>query len=115
MDRIDSGKLRLLVTRVCQNLQNGTGGSAFSPEEEEKLSVSLDLNRTDLSLLLDTAILIYVQAAYHVVKPSVMESHMRETFNIEDEKINILVQTWTTHAKGIVDELRQKSIFPVQV
>lgn len=115
IDRIDPAKLRLLVSRVCQCLQSGVGGNAFSKDEEEKLSVSLELNETELSLLLDTVTLIYAQAAYHVVKPALMESYMKETFNIREEKVTVLVKTWGTYAKGIVEELRQKSIFPVQV
>ncbi|XP_012256358.2 COMM domain-containing protein 10-like [Athalia rosae] len=115
LDQINSGKLRLLASRVCQNLQSRIGANTFSQDEEEKLSISLNLSPTDLNLLLDTTTLIYIQAAYHIVKPAAMESYMKDTFNIQDEKINVLVQTWMAHAKGIVDTLRQKSIFPTQV
>ncbi|XP_046749592.1 COMM domain-containing protein 10 [Diprion similis] len=115
IDRIDSGKLRLLASRICQSLQTSVEGNVFSPSQEEKLSVSLGLNKTELSLLLDTTTLIYAQAAYYVVKPALMESDMKETFAIQNEKADVLVQIWATYAKSIVDELLQKSIFPVQV
>ncbi|XP_015596638.1 COMM domain-containing protein 10 isoform X2 [Cephus cinctus] len=115
IDRVDSGKFRLLVNRICQSLQSGSNTKVFSAEEEEKLSISLDLNKDDLSLLLDTVTLIYTQAAYSIVKPAVMEAYMKDPLNIEDDKVVILLNAWVMYAKGIIDVLRQKSIFHTQV
>lgn len=77
--------------------------------------ISLDLEKDKLSLLLDTITLIYSQAAFSVVKPAIMESIMKESFSITDEKISIFVNAWISHAKKIIDVLRQRSIFPHQV
>lgn len=87
----------------------------FNEEEKEKLLVSLDLTKNELVLLLDTITSIYTQAACNIVKPSVMESVMKDNFKIDEEKIAIFTSTWVTYRKDIIENRRQKSIFPVQV
>lgn len=115
MARLDNSKFRLLVNRICQNLQSSINTKIFNEEEEEKLLVSLDLTKDELILLLDTIISIYMQAACNVVKPSLMETVMKDNFKIDEEKISIFTNAWMTYGKGIVENLRQKSMFPSQV
>lgn len=114
--RLDNNsKFRLLVNRICQSLQSSIDTKIFNEEEEEKLLVSLDLTKDELILLLDTITSIYTQAACNVVKPSLMETVMKDNFKIDEEKILIFTNAWMTYGKGIVENLRQKSIFPIQV
>ncbi|XP_077261087.1 COMM domain containing 10 protein valette [Temnothorax americanus] len=113
--RVDNSKFRLLVNRICQTLQTGIDTKVFSEEEEEKLLVSLDLTKDELAVLLDTITSIYTQAACNVVKPSVMETVMKDNFKLDEEKISIFTNAWMTYGKGIVENLRQQSIFPTQV
>lgn len=115
VSQIDNAKFRPLVNRICQNLHLSTAEKAFSSEEVEKLLVSLNLKRDELDLLHDSITLIYSQAAFSVVKPAIMESIMKETFQVSEDKISIFVNAWITYAKGIIDALRNKSIFPRQV
>jgi len=113
--RLDNSKFRLLVNRICQSLQSSIDTKVFNEEEEEKLLVSLDLTKDELILLLDTITSIYTQAACNVVKPSLMETAMKDNFKIDEEKISIFINAWMTYGKGIVENLRQKSMFPIQV
>ncbi|XP_020283768.1 COMM domain-containing protein 10 [Pseudomyrmex gracilis] len=113
--RVDNSKFRLLVNRICQSLQSSNDTKIFNEEEEEKLLVSLDLTKNELTLLLDTVTSIYTQAACNFAKPSVMESVMKDSFKIDEEKISIFINTWMTYGKGIVENFRQKSSFPTQV
>lgn len=114
--RLDNNsKFRLLVNHICQSLQSSIDTKVFNEEEEEKLLVSLDLTKDELILLLDTITSIYTQAACNVVKPSLMETVMKDNFKIDEEKISIFTNAWMTYGKGIVENLRQKSIFPTQV
>lgn len=114
-NQVDSSKFRLLINRICQTLQSNVNTKIFSEEEEEKLLVSLDLNKDDLVCLLDAIILIYKQAACNIIKPHLMESTLKGTFNTDDDKVQIFLNAWITYGKGIIDHLRQMSIFPVQV
>ncbi|XP_011262859.1 COMM domain-containing protein 10 [Camponotus floridanus] len=113
--RLDNSKFRLLVNRICQSLQSSINTKVFNEEEEEKLLVSLDLMKDELILLLDTITSIYMQAACNVVKPSLMETVMKDNFKIDEEKISIFINAWITYGKGIVENFRQKSMFPIQV
>lgn len=87
----------------------------FNEEEEEKLLVSLDLNKDDLVCLLDAVILIYKQAACNIIKPQLMESSLKDTFKTDDDKVQIFINAWVTYGKGIIEHFRQMSIFPIQV
>ncbi|XP_032680232.1 COMM domain-containing protein 10-like [Odontomachus brunneus] len=115
VSRVDNSKFRLLVNRICQSLQSSIDTKVFNEEEKEKLLVSLDLTKDELLLLLDTVTSVYTQAACNIVKPSIMETVMRDNLKIDDEKISIFTNAWMTYGKGIVENLRQKSIFPTQV
>lgn len=113
-NKVDNGKFRLLVNRICQTLQADCT-KIFSDEEEEKLQASLDLSKDNLLIFLDALVSIYKQAAGNIVKPSVLEAALKEVFKINDDKIQILSHAWVTYGKGIVANLRQQSVFPVQV
>lgn len=114
-NQIDNSKFRLLINRICQTLQAAVDAKVFSEEEEEKLLVSLDLNKDDLGFLLDAIVQFYKQAACNIVKSQLMENTLKDTFKIDDDKVQIFVNAWVAYGKGIIDNFRQKSIFPVQV
>ncbi|OAD59305.1 COMM domain-containing protein 10 [Eufriesea mexicana] len=114
-NQIDSSKFRLLISRICQTLQSNVNTKIFNEEEEEKLLISLDLNKDDLVCLLDAVILIYKQAACNIIKPQLMESSLKDTFKTDDDKVQIFINAWVTYGKGIIDHFRQMSIFPIQV
>ncbi|XP_015430603.1 PREDICTED: uncharacterized protein LOC107187105 [Dufourea novaeangliae] len=113
--QIDNSKFRLLINRICQTLQSSVDTKIFSEEEEEKLLVSLDLNKDDLVCLLDAIITIYKKAACYIIKPQSMDSTLNSIYKTDDEKIQIFLNAWVTYGKGIIDNFRQQSMFPVQV
>ncbi|KAK0088074.1 hypothetical protein PV325_013262 [Microctonus aethiopoides] len=115
VSQVDNGKFRLLVNHICQGLHSTVNDKIFTVEEEDKLMLSLNMNKETLSLLLDTMTFIYSQAAFGVVKPAMMENVLKESFSIAEEKVSIIVNAWIIHAKRIIDALRQKSIFPRHV
>ena len=59
---LDGSKFPLLVNRITQTMQAGAiNEKAFSTEEEEKLQVSLSLEKEDLKLLLESTTFIIEQ------------------------------------------------------
>ncbi|XP_053972339.1 COMM domain-containing protein 10 [Hylaeus anthracinus] len=114
-NQIDNSKFRLLINRICQSLQSSIDAKIFSEEEEEKLLVSLDLNKEDLISLLDAIISIYKQATCNIIKSQILENTLKDTLKTNDDKVQIFVNAWVTYGKCIIDNFRQKSIFPVQV
>lgn len=115
LDQVDNSKLRLLVNRICQSLQSGVNENIFNNEEEEKLLVSLSLEKADLTIFLQLITSIFTQAAFHLVKPATMETTMKDDFSIGDDKVAILSHAWITYAERIVEAFKNKSIFPHQV
>ncbi|XP_076177477.1 COMM domain containing 10 protein valette [Ptiloglossa arizonensis] len=114
-NQIDNSKFRLLINRICQTLQSNVNSKIFSEEEEEKLLVSLDLNKDDLVFLLDAIISIYKQAACNIIKSQSLENTLKDTFKTNDDKVQIFLNAWVTYGKCIIDNFKQKSIFPIQV
>lgn len=116
INNLDASKFPLLLNRITQAMQNGaTNEKAFSNEEEEKLQVSLGLQRSDLKLLLESTTFIIEQAAYYMTKPSVLQRHLSDTLKLNDDKSEAFVNAWISSAKGIVEHLRQRSLFPAQL
>ncbi|XP_011494141.1 PREDICTED: COMM domain-containing protein 1-like [Ceratosolen solmsi marchali] len=115
LDKIENSKLRLLVNRICQSLQSGVSKNIFNTEEEEKLLVSLNLEKVDLTILLQTITSVYSQASFHLVKSAALENTMKEHCSIGKDKVAILEHAWITHSEGIVNAFKRQSIFPTQV
>lgn len=113
---VDSGKLRLLVNHICQSLRIGIDSKKiFTPEEEKKLLLSLNLKQIDLDILLNTLITVYNKAAFAEVKPQIVDATMKNDFQLDEEKAAIISQSWSLCGKGIIDAFRQKSTLPNQV
>jgi hypothetical protein len=66
INNLDASKFPLLLNRITQAMQNSaTNEKAFSTEEEEKLQVSLGLQKSDLKLLLESTTFIIEQVLSH--------------------------------------------------
>ncbi|CAD6244264.1 GSCOCG00013314001-RA-CDS [Cotesia congregata] len=114
VEQLENSKFRQLVSHICQGLHSESD-KIFSEDEEEKLMLSLNLKKENLSLLLDTITFVYTQAGFSMVESAEMESFMKSCFGISDDKISIFVNTWTTYSQQIIEVLRRKSVFPNQV
>ena len=55
------------------------------------------------------------QAAYYMTKPSVLQRHLSDTLKLNEDKCDAFVNVWINSAKGIVEHLRKRSLFPAQV
>jgi hypothetical protein len=60
-------------------------------------------------------VIILFQAAYYMTKPSVLQRHLSDTLKLNKDKCEAFVNAWISSAKGIVEHLRQRSLFPAQV
>jgi hypothetical protein len=50
-----------------------------------------------------------------MTKPSVLQRHLLDTLKLNEDKSEAFVNAWISSAKGIVEHLRQRSLFPAQV
>jgi hypothetical protein len=115
LEQVENSKLRLIINRICQSLQSGVSKNIFNEEEEEKLLVSLNLQKVDLTIFIQTVTSIYSQAAFHLIKPAVLENSMKQNFSIGNDKVAILTHAWITHSEEITNAFKRRSIFPIQV
>uniref|UniRef100_A0A1B6EFT5 COMM domain-containing protein n=1 Tax=Clastoptera arizonana TaxID=38151 RepID=A0A1B6EFT5_9HEMI len=116
INKVDTKKLVLVLKRIVQSIQACSDEyKPFNDDEEEKLLCTLNIDQTELSLLLDTSTLILTQAAYCVTKPQVFQEQLLNSLKLEEEKAQAFVHIWSNHAQGVVSNLRQKSIHPIQL
>ncbi|XP_022329094.1 COMM domain-containing protein 10-like [Crassostrea virginica] len=110
INELDTTKFPLLLTRILSKLHL-KDERTFSEEEEEKLQSSLSLADSDLELVIHTLEFILHQAAYHTAKPGVLGQQLQQ-IELEEEKINVIVEAWKNTAADVVSKLRQRSINP---
>ncbi|KAG0719407.1 COMM domain-containing protein 10 [Chionoecetes opilio] len=108
VNSIDVGKINGLVGRVCTALTSGHS-QVFTKEEEEKLSVSLGLTLQQTSHLTHAVLQVMQQAAQGMVRPASLGEQLKKGGMTED-RVEAFVQNWSTHARAIVDRLRQYSL-----
>ncbi|XP_046354622.2 COMM domain-containing protein 10-like [Haliotis rufescens] len=108
-----SSKFPLLLNRILQKLHL-KDERTFSEEEEEKLQSTFELSAPDLELVLETLEFILQQAAYHTAKPAVLTGQLRQ-LEIDDDKVQAIVEKWTSCAKETVQKLRERTLVPKQL
>ncbi|XP_071105163.1 COMM domain-containing protein 10-like [Haliotis cracherodii] len=108
-----SSKFPLLLNRILQKLHL-KDERTFSEEEEEKLQSTFELSAPDLELVLETLEFILQQAAYHTAKPAVLTGQLQQ-LEIDDDKVQAIVEKWTSCAKETVQKLRERTLVPKQL
>ncbi|XP_052100412.1 COMM domain-containing protein 10-like [Mytilus californianus] len=113
INNLGSSKFPLLLTRILQKLHL-KDERTFSEDEEEKLQGSLELTGPDLELVLQSLEFFLQQAAYHTAKPGVFSQQLKQ-IELEEEKVQVIVEAWTNSAKDVITKLRQRTIVPKQL
>ncbi|EDO32681.1 predicted protein [Nematostella vectensis] len=113
INNIDTSRFPLLLTRIVQKLHL-RDENAFTAEEEEKLQVAFALDKDDLHIVLETCAFVFEQAAYHNAKPQGLQQQL-QNLNLEDDKVNSIVEVWVASGKSLIDKLRKRSLAPVQL
>ncbi|KAH6938655.1 hypothetical protein HPB50_011591 [Hyalomma asiaticum] len=54
------------------------------------------------------------KAAFHLAKPQVLRAQLTD-LGMEENKVQCMVQSWTSHAKQLVEQLKQRSLAPRQL
>lgn len=113
VNTIDVSKISGLVGRICAALTCGRS-QVFTKEEEEKLSGTLGLTLEQTKSLTHTILYIMQQAAQGMVRPAALGEQLK-TAGVREERVEAFVQNWSTHARAIVDRLRQYSLADKQL
>ncbi|KAK0055211.1 COMM domain-containing protein 10 [Biomphalaria pfeifferi] len=113
INELDVTKFPLLLSRIMQKL-HVKEERTFSEEEEEKLQNAFEISPSDLELILQTLEFILQQAAYHTAKPTTLAEQLKD-LQLDDDKVSIIVEAWTTGARDLVQKLRDRTVHPLQL
>uniref|UniRef100_A0A0A9Z2K1 COMM domain-containing protein 10 n=1 Tax=Lygus hesperus TaxID=30085 RepID=A0A0A9Z2K1_LYGHE len=112
INNVDSDKFRLFLNRIAQDIQmNPDSNNPFNEEQEEKLLASLDLDRNQLSVLIQSAIFILRQAIYNITSVDNFKNELSQNLKLTDEKVVAFLYVWSKNAKGLIKSSKEKSIF----
>ena len=104
INKIENEKFPLLLQRIAQKLHTSTE-SSFKQEEMEKLEASLELSNENLLAAIDLLEFIYLQSAYELVKPAVLEANLSK-LSFEADKLIAIVSQWKENGKEIIERIR---------
>lgn len=113
INQLDDSKFSALLARILQKLPCKDERS-FSEEEEQKLERAFSCDAQEVALLLESLSFILEQAAFHMAKPQVLRTQLTH-LGLEESKVQCMVQSWTSHAKQLVEQLKQHSLAPRQL
>ncbi|GAB1599662.1 COMM domain-containing protein 10-like [Argonauta hians] len=102
-----------ILARILQKIDLKDERS-FREDEEAKLQQTLDLGAADLELMVQSLEFFLQQAAYHSAKPAVLKTQL-EQLEINEDKIEAIVEAWSTNGKEILQKLRQRTLAPDQL
>ncbi|XP_055385642.1 uncharacterized protein LOC129614793 [Condylostylus longicornis] len=76
-------------------------------EDLEKL---VGVPRTDFLLLIKTLSYILKRTSTFIIKPTKLQSELREKLRIGDDKVDAIIKLWIKNTKPILDNLESKNI-----
>lgn len=115
MNKIESKKFQLLVNRIALEMKHSEAVSVFNEEEREKLMSNFSIDQTDLNLLINSCILIFHQAVYHVTNPDKFKTILSEELKLSEDKAQSFYNVWSSNAKSLILKMKQKSVYSTQL
>jgi hypothetical protein len=104
INSIEYEKFQLLLTRIASKIHSNF--ESFKQEEIEKLKASLEVNDENITQIIDILEFILLQAAYQLIKPNNFLNQLLK-LKVNEDKSNLIVDTWKTNGKDIIDKIRQ--------
>lgn len=68
----------------------------------------VQIDRADFLLLIKTLSYILKRASTFIMKPSKLQSELKERLELDDNKIDVIMKLWLTNMKPILDNLEVK-------
>lgn len=74
-----------------------------------RLEQLVQIERTDFLLLIKTLSYILKRASTFIMKPTKLQSELKEKLQLQDSKIDVIMKLWVKNMKPILDNLENKS------
>ncbi|CAF3291353.1 unnamed protein product, partial [Rotaria sp. Silwood2] len=71
---------------------------------------ALGLSIPNIKKMIEAIEYIFLQSAYHLIKPQIVENDLINEQNFDENKAKIFVEQWSTSAKEIVERLKTSHI-----
>eukprot|EP00794_Sanderia_malayensis_P009870 gene9870-10880_t len=113
INELDSSKFNRLLQRIISKLHL-KDEHIFTEEEEDKLQAAFDLNKDEITIMLDSLSFILEQAAYHNAKPASLQQQL-QSIELLEEKISTFLSIWSENGPSVIAKLRKRSLAPKQL
>ncbi|CAF3562023.1 unnamed protein product, partial [Rotaria sp. Silwood2] len=109
INSLDEAKFKKLIQRIAEKTgrQNET---IFTIDELNKLENAFGLSIDNIKQMIEAIEYIFLQSAYHLIKPQILENDLINEQNFDENKAKIFVEQWSTSAKEIVERLKTSHI-----
>lgn len=75
-----------------------------------RLEKLVQIERTEFLLLIKTLSYILKRASTFIMKPSKLQSELKEKLQLQDSKIDVIMKLWIKNMKPILDNLENKDV-----
>ncbi|CAF1013036.1 unnamed protein product [Rotaria sordida] len=109
INSLDEAKFKKLVQRIAEKTgrQNET---IFTIDELNKLENAFGLSIDNIKQMIESIEYMFLQSAYHLIKPQILENDLINEQNFNENKAKIFVEQWSANAKEIVERLKTSHI-----
>ncbi|CAF4727884.1 unnamed protein product, partial [Rotaria sp. Silwood2] len=109
INSFDEANFKKLIQRIAEKTgrQNET---IFTIDELNKLENAFGLSIDNIKQMIEAIEYIFLQSAYHLIKPQILENDLINEQNFDENKAKIFVEQWSTSAKEIVERLKTSHI-----
>ncbi|CAF1246037.1 unnamed protein product [Rotaria sp. Silwood1] len=109
INSLDEAKFKKLIQRIAEKTgqQNET---IFTIDELNKLENAFNLSIDNIKQMIETIEYMFLQSAYHLIKPQILENDLINEQNFDENKAKIFVEQWSINAKEIVERLKTSHI-----
>ncbi|CAF1029112.1 unnamed protein product [Rotaria sordida] len=109
INSLDEAKFKKLVQRIAEKTgrQNET---IFTIDELNKLENAFGLSIDNIKQMIESIEYMFLQSAYHLIKPQILENDLINEQNFDENKAKIFVEQWSANAKEIVERLKTSHI-----
>eukprot|EP00013_Stygamoeba_regulata_P021108 CAMPEP_0177655108 /NCGR_PEP_ID=MMETSP0447-20121125/14755_1 /TAXON_ID=0 /ORGANISM="Stygamoeba regulata, Strain BSH-02190019" /LENGTH=195 /DNA_ID=CAMNT_0019158933 /DNA_START=148 /DNA_END=735 /DNA_ORIENTATION=- len=111
LNAIDAPRLPLMVERLCDKLADA---EVFSEQERAQLTAVMGLSAEDLDTLINLAVFVFQQAAYHTLNPAALATHLQDA-GFTAVKAEVFSGVWAKTGPALVTRLRQRPFLPAHL
>lgn len=105
INQLDDEVFTTVINYVHKNMNPSGTPDTDDDGGLEKLEQIVKIERTDFLLLIKTLSYILKRASTFILKPTKLQSELKEKLDLHDSKIDVIMKIWVKNTKPILDNL----------